>query len=543
MADRSYKLTLSLSDGSTINAGTITAPQGPNGANGTNGATFTPSVSAAGVLSWTNNGGLTNPPPISIKGPKGDDAVITASDVENWGFTKNKGTVTSVAVKINGTIKGTVTSSGTIDLGTVLTEHQDISGKANLLGGNTFTGKQTLNSPGSDGYSIDASGYIKGSWLQASAIANKGANTGKVCVFDNSGWIYYRTPSEILAEAGGAKASDIPTNYVNTDTAQDITCEKSFYRTPKFKDSIQIGDSNRIYGASDSPVVDQFLPAKDGTFAMISDIPDDTKHGYTQLTNENLNTITEAGWYNAASGNSCTNRPTNVGTSPFILEVEKCTSAEIRQTLYTRYWTNGFYIRTSTNSGSSWTSWQSQYTVDTGAQAFSGRKSFTGGINLNSSLQVNSSSGTAGQVLTSTGTGTPQWKTPSGGGDSVASVVDLTGYLIGGDSYYVFNNGEEGSFTGMIYCEYNTSAGDFEFQINDQIFSCTPEAQDITLRVTIDRFYNGYVYSYYYTIISNDGLINNSGFFTDTNRDMYISTSMGSSYAQGGVGTIIKKVL
>ena len=210
MADRSYKLTLSLSDGSTINAGTITAPQGPNGANGSNGATFTPSVSAAGVLSWTNNGGLTNPSPISIKGPKGDDAVITASDVENWGFTKNKGTVTSVAVKINGTIKGTVTSSGTIDLGTVLTEHQDISGKANLSGGNTFMGKQTLNSPGSDGYSINAAGYVKGSWLQASAIANKGANTGKVCVFDNSGWIYYRTPAEILAEAGGAKAGDIP---------------------------------------------------------------------------------------------------------------------------------------------------------------------------------------------------------------------------------------------------------------------------------------------------------------------------------------------
>lgn len=213
MADRSYKLTLSLSDGSTINAGTITAPQGPNGANG---VTFTPSVSAAGVLSWTNNGGLTNPSPISIKGPKGDDAIITASDVENWGFTKNKGTVTSVAVKMNGTIKGTVTSSGEIDLGTVLTDdsefatHQDISGKANLDGGNTFTGKQTLNSPGSDGYSINAAGYVKGSWLQASAIANKGANTGKVCVFDNSGWIYYRTPAEILTEAGGAKASDIP---------------------------------------------------------------------------------------------------------------------------------------------------------------------------------------------------------------------------------------------------------------------------------------------------------------------------------------------
>ena len=68
--------------------------------------------------------------------------------------------------------------------------------------------------------------------------------------------------------------SNKPTNYVTTDTAQDITGIKSFYQQTKFKNGIQIGDSNRIYGASDSPVVDQFLPAKDGTFAMTSDIPD-----------------------------------------------------------------------------------------------------------------------------------------------------------------------------------------------------------------------------------------------------------------------------
>ena len=84
-----------------------------------------------------------------------------------------------------------------------------LASKANLAGNNTFTGGQRIT--GTDGgYSINASGYIKGSWLQASAISNKGANTGKVCVFDDNGWIYYRTPAEILAEAGGAKASDIP---------------------------------------------------------------------------------------------------------------------------------------------------------------------------------------------------------------------------------------------------------------------------------------------------------------------------------------------
>lgn len=703
MADRSYKLTLSLSDGSTINAGTITAPQGPNGANG---ATFTPSVSAAGVLSWTNNGGLTNPPPINIKGPKGDDAIITASDVENWGFTKNKGTVTSVAVKMNGAIKGTVTSSGTIDLGTVLTSHQDISGKANLDGGNTFTGKQTLNSPGSDGYSINAAGYVKGSWLQASAIANKGANTGKVCVFDNSGWIYYRTPAEILTEAGGAKASDIPdvsgstgtsttsvmsqkattdelakkakivggntfentqyfsgysadVNYdysiidcffgdgdnsatifgvkhnanandsgrvligaddgtnnsveiqlngnagtsgqvltsqgagvtpiwkelVTLDTVQDITGNKTFTTSqsggPKigiYNGQLSVRSSSTSGGSIiwDTPsdliaadftvdengahlglgvdaAADIVLNGDSGTAGQVltsqgaNNTPiwgNVTKHGYTELTNEDLNTILTPGWYRAARNHSCKNIP--IGSrNEFILIVESSSPNYIQQTFYVLGILSTYYIRYTNNGGTSWpgAGWYTYQLVGTDVQTFYGRKTFSNGITLNSSLQVNGSSGTAGQVLTSTGTGTPQWAFPSSSGGSVASVVDLTGSLIGGDAYFPFNNGEEGSFTGMIYCEYNTSAGDFEFQINDQIFSCTPASQDITLRVTIDRFYDGYAYSYYYTIISNDGLINNSGFFRDTNRDMYISTSMGSSYAQGGVGTIIKKVL
>lgn len=86
-----------------------------------------------------------------------------------------------------------------------------LTSKANLSGGNTFTGKQTLNSPASDGYSINAAGYIKGSWLQSGVKSNYGSGTGMVCVFDSSGWIYYRTPAEILTEAGGAITGQIPT--------------------------------------------------------------------------------------------------------------------------------------------------------------------------------------------------------------------------------------------------------------------------------------------------------------------------------------------
>ena len=45
---------------------------GGGGGSGEDGATFTPSVSEDGTLSWTNDKGLPNPDPVNIKGPQGD---------------------------------------------------------------------------------------------------------------------------------------------------------------------------------------------------------------------------------------------------------------------------------------------------------------------------------------------------------------------------------------------------------------------------------------------------------------------------------------
>ena len=59
---------------------TATVTDGANGQGGNDGATYTPSVSADGIISWTNDGGKANPPSVSIKGPKGDDYVLTAQD-------------------------------------------------------------------------------------------------------------------------------------------------------------------------------------------------------------------------------------------------------------------------------------------------------------------------------------------------------------------------------------------------------------------------------------------------------------------------------
>lgn len=42
------------------------------GGAGKPGTTFAPSVSEEGVIAWTNDGGLENPPPVNIKGPKGE---------------------------------------------------------------------------------------------------------------------------------------------------------------------------------------------------------------------------------------------------------------------------------------------------------------------------------------------------------------------------------------------------------------------------------------------------------------------------------------
>ena len=55
---------------------------------------------------------------------------LTEQDIANMGFTKNVGTITEV--KMNGVSKGT---SGVVDLGNVITEHQDISGKVDKVTG------------------------------------------------------------------------------------------------------------------------------------------------------------------------------------------------------------------------------------------------------------------------------------------------------------------------------------------------------------------------------------------------------------------------
>lgn len=47
---------------------------------------------------------------------------------------------------------------------------------------------------------------ITGTWLKSTANNHSSSTTTKICIQDNEGWIYYRTPSEIFNDIGVSNA-------------------------------------------------------------------------------------------------------------------------------------------------------------------------------------------------------------------------------------------------------------------------------------------------------------------------------------------------
>lgn len=90
------------------------------------GVTFTPSVSDAGEISWTNDGNLTNPVTKSIKGQKGDTGVSFAG-IEYTSSTVSGGNNTFKVKYSNGT---TGTESYNIKNGTDITNVEEVSSDA-----------------------------------------------------------------------------------------------------------------------------------------------------------------------------------------------------------------------------------------------------------------------------------------------------------------------------------------------------------------------------------------------------------------------------
>lgn len=61
--------------------------------------------------------------------------------------------------------------------------------------------------------------YFTGTWLQSTAATDLGKTPGKIAVLDDSGWMYYRTPAELLTDIGasGGGGADYVTEQGSND--------------------------------------------------------------------------------------------------------------------------------------------------------------------------------------------------------------------------------------------------------------------------------------------------------------------------------------
>lgn len=85
----------------------IQGPKGADGPKGDTGPYFTPAVSAEGILSWSNNGGLDNPASVSIKGPQGETGAKGDTGAQGEQGPAGPNEITAdTATNINGLLKG-----------------------------------------------------------------------------------------------------------------------------------------------------------------------------------------------------------------------------------------------------------------------------------------------------------------------------------------------------------------------------------------------------------------------------------------------------
>lgn len=81
-------LIVTLSEGDPVDAGYVIGPKGDTG------TIFTPSISEDGVVSWTNNGELENPEPVSVRGDDG----VGISGIEKTAGNSAPGTIDTYTI-------------------------------------------------------------------------------------------------------------------------------------------------------------------------------------------------------------------------------------------------------------------------------------------------------------------------------------------------------------------------------------------------------------------------------------------------------------
>lgn len=185
-----------------------------------------------------------NPPPYPVTSVNGMTGAVNldASDIgarpDTWVPTLSNLGITATASELNKLDGATVTTQEINYLDGVSSSIQtQLNGKvptSRMVNGKPLSSNITLSA--SDVGALSTAGgtltgnltgeYLTGTWLQSTATTNLGSSSYKgICVFDGSGWVYYRTPSQILNDIGAAP------NY--TYSTKDLTAGSSALATGK----------------------------------------------------------------------------------------------------------------------------------------------------------------------------------------------------------------------------------------------------------------------------------------------------------------------
>lgn len=238
----------------------------------------------------------------------GSTATKALTQKGTWeSFTNNAGTITGITM--NGASKGT---SGVVDLGTVITAHQDISGKADK--------SATVSTVAWDSTNKKITKTINGTTSDVVTAATILGNLTKAQVTTALGY----TP---------------PTTDTNTTY------------------TFATGDSNGQIKVTPSGGTAQNISVKGlGTAAYKAE----TNFAVSkELTNEDLNSVTEPGFYNAGGSNTCANKPSGVGA--FGLEVVHTAAGSYYYQILNPNGSTSFYRRICNNG--TWSNWaQDKYT-------------------------------------------------------------------------------------------------------------------------------------------------------------------------------------
>lgn len=171
--------------------------QGLQGEKGDAGAYFTPAVSAEGLLTWTNNGGLTNPESANIKGPKGDKGEQGAQGPQGetgprgeTGPTGPNTVSTTTTSNITGLLKG---SGGKVAAAVPGTDYQAPAAQATALptSGTALTANTLYNvsaAVGTYSFTAPATGWAHGIFVNGTTpnITFTGKIIGKLPTFEAS---------------------------------------------------------------------------------------------------------------------------------------------------------------------------------------------------------------------------------------------------------------------------------------------------------------------------------------------------------------------